>query len=200
VIVNPRRSWTVRALGRHPLTRRADRVQAWAVVGAVVLLIFAAHHAADYSRTAYAARSQTYAAEAASRHPVDATAVTDGSTSTKGPISAATLTYSAHVQWFTHNATHDGMVKVDHPVKAGEHVGIWVTEDGTVTTPPLTDDNAHADAIGVAALMWLMCVALVGGAFEMLRRGLDRVRRRAWDRELQLLVDDCGGSSTTRTP
>ena len=48
--------------------------------------------------------------------------------------------------------------------------------------------------------LWLLCLAAVAGALEVLRRVLDRVRHRGWDRDLRLLVDNGGGSSTTRTP
>ena len=94
----------MRTLGRHPLTRRVDRVQAWAVAVGVVVLIVAAHHAAGYSHTAYAARAQSFAAEVASRHPVEATATSASTSVTKGPISAQTLAYHDHVQWFANDA------------------------------------------------------------------------------------------------
>jgi hypothetical protein len=200
VSANPCRWWNVRTLGRHPLTRRVDRLQAWAVVAGIVLLIVAAHQAAGYSDTAYAERSQTLAAEAATHHPVEATALSASTSVAKGPVSAETLVYPDHVQWFANNATHDEVVNVDHPVRAGERVGIWLDDKGKVTTSPPSNDVAHADAIGMAAVLWLLCLAAVAAALVILRRVFDRARHRGWDRDLRLLVDNGGGSSTTRKP
>jgi hypothetical protein len=195
-----RRWWATCGLRRNPLVRRVDRVQAWSLVAGIVVLVIAAQQASAYSATVYAARSHDVVVESAKRHAVEATALADSTSSAKGPASATRLVYSDHVQWFEKNATHDDVVKIDRPVKAGDRVGIWLDDQGKVTSAPPTDDGAHADAIGVAALLWLLCLAIVTGALEILRRVLDRARRRAWDRELRLLVDNGGGSSTTRTP
>jgi hypothetical protein len=142
----------------------------------------------------YAARSHTNAAEAATRHPVDAVAVGNSKTDPTMSDSAPT-TFSAQVRWFAQNASRDAETKVDHPVKAGDHVPIWVDDRGNVTTAPLTDDDIHVVAIGTAALIWLVAAVLLGGAFAVLHGTLDRSRNRGWDRGLHQLVGNGGGSA-----
>lgn len=194
MIAGPVRRWTQRAFGRTPLARRADRIEAWAVFVVLVLSVMAVFPAVLLGEAGYAARSHTSAAEASSRHRVDAVAV--GNAKTDPTMSdSAPAKFSVPVRWFAQNASRDAEVKIDRPVKAGDHVPIWVNDRGKVTTAPLTDDDVHVVAIGTAALVWLVAVILLGGAFAVLHRALDRSRNRGWDRGLHELVGNGGGSA-----
>jgi len=193
--MSPIRWWTVRVFRRSALARTADRVEAWAVAAGIVMLLVAAYPAWVVGQTGYAARSHAIAAEAASHHPVEATAL--GNSRSEPSISESVeTTFVVDVRWFAQNATHDAVAKVDHPVKAGDHVGIWLNDAGKVTTPPLTDADARIAAIGTVALLWLTMAAMVGAAFAMLRKVLDGARDRGWDRGLRELVGNGGGSAT----
>ena len=195
--VSPIRWWTVRVSGRTSLARAADRVEAWAAAVGIVMLLVAAYPAWAVGQAGYAARSHAIAAEAASDHPVDATAL--GNSKTEPSISESVeSTFLVDVRWFAQNATHDAVAKVDHPVKAGDHVGIWLNDAGKVTTPPLTEADAGITAIGTVALLWLTMAGMVGAAFAMLRKVLDGARERGWDRGLRELVGNGGGSATFR--
>ena len=196
--LNPRRWWGVRALFGHPLARRVDRLEALVAVAALVLLIAAAFGAAHAHDELYNDRSRAIAAEAATRHPVEATAVEAGQAKRTGPAQGAPLAYTVRVQWFAKNTTRSAVITVDHEVAAGGHVPIFVDDDGHVSRPPQTDANAQADANGLAILLWLLCLAAVAAAGVVIRRTLNRVRHRGWDRELVSLIEDGGGSSTRR--
>lgn len=195
---NPLRWWTVRAFGRSPLARAADRVHAWAVVAGMVMLLAAVYPAVVLGQMGYAAHAHTVSAEAATRHPVEATALGNSKSDPTISESVAT-TFSVPVRWFAQNATQDTVTKVDQPVKAGDHVRIWLDDQGKVTTPPLTDVDGHVLAIGTAALVWLALAALVGVAFATLWMALERSRNRGWDRGLQELVGNGGGSATRKS-
>ena len=132
--------WTARALGRSPLTRVADCVQAWAVVIAFVMLVAAVFPASAVGQLGYEAHSQAVAADATSRHPVDATALGVSKADSSGSESPTT-TFMVNVRWSAQNTTHESVARVDGPVKAGDRVQIWMTDQGNVTTPPPTDTD-----------------------------------------------------------
>jgi hypothetical protein len=194
MIASPIRWWTLRALGRAPLARRADRAEAWAVLAGLIILMAAVYPAMAVGQLGYTTRSHANATEVATRHSVDAVAVGNGK-SDPAMSDAMPTTFTVHVRWFAQNTTRDAETKLDRPVKAGDHVQIWLNERGNVTTAPLTDDDVHAVAIGTAALVWLAAAVVVGAAFAMLRGALDRSRSRDWDRGLHELVGHGGGSA-----
>jgi hypothetical protein len=194
----PVRWWAARAFGRSPLMRAADRVEAWAVVVGLALLVAAAYPAMAIGQMGYDASSQTIATDTSDRHPVEATALGNSSSAPSIPESTNTM-FTVNVRWFSQHAAHDTVTRVDEPVKAGDRVRIWLTDQGTVTTPPMTDADAHLIKIGTVALSWVVLAALIACAFMLLRSRLDRVRDRHWARGWLELVED-GGGSTTVTP
>jgi hypothetical protein len=189
--------WAACTFGRTPFARPADRIQAWAVVVGMALLLAAAYPAVTIGHLGYAVRSHTIAAEAAVRHPVDATALAD-STATPSQTESMSTTFLVHVRWIAPNGVHDLTTTVAQPVKAGEPVRIWLDDQGKVTTALLTDADARIDAIGTTALVWLTMAAFVALAMTGLRSVLGRSRDREWDRRLRELVDNGGGSTTLR--
>jgi hypothetical protein len=164
----------------------------------MIMLLAAVYPAVVLAQMGYAAHAHTVSAEAATRHPVEATAL-GNSKSNPTTSEAVATTFSVPVRWFAQNATQDTVTKVDQPVKAGDDVRIWLDDQGKVTTPPHSDIDGHVLAIGTAALVWLALAALVGGAFATLWRALERSRDRGWDRELQELVGNGGGSATRKS-
>lgn len=189
------RMWTARALGRSPLTRAADRVQAWAVVIAFVMLVAAVFPASAVGRLGYEAHSQAVAADATSRHPVDATALGVSKADASGSESPTT-TFMVNVRWSARNTTYESVARVDGPVKAGDRVQIWTNDQGSVTTPPPPDTDDRLMEIRAGALAWLMMAALILGGFVLLRIRLNHVRDRRWDRSWRELVENGGGSAT----
>jgi hypothetical protein len=162
------------------------------------MLLAAVYPAVVLGQMGYVSHAHTVAAEAATRHPVEATALGNSKSDSMISESVAT-TFSVPVRWFAQNTTQDTVTKVDRPVKAGDHVRIWLDGQGKVTTPPLTDADGHVLAVGTGALVWLALAVVVGGAFAMLWRALERSRVRGWDRGLQELVGNGGGSATHKS-
>jgi hypothetical protein len=183
------------ALRRGPIARTVDRVEAYAVIACLLLLAFAVHPAMGVAHDVYESSSAAFAKEAATRHTVDAVALASGRSAAQGPGAA----YSAHLQWFGRNETHDKVIRMDHPVKAGDHVKIWVTDEGEATAAPRSDSDARSDSVGAGVVVWLAALVAAACALAVLRRGLDRLRYRAWDRGLRTLVDDDGGRATRNT-
>ena len=105
----------------------------------------------------------------------------------------------ADLRWSARNTVHEAVTTVDGPVKAGDRVQIWVTDRGNATTPPPTDSDANVMTIGTVALIWLALVAVVAAAYAVLRSALNRARDRRWDRGWRELVENGGGSATSRS-
>jgi nitrate reductase NapE component len=197
VTINPIRQWRAHAFGRSPLTRGADRVEAWAVIAVFVVLIAAVFPALAVGQLGYQARTQEIAADIASRHPVEATAL--GASTADPSVSETTpTTFLVNVRWYEQNTAREAVTKVDGPVKAGDQVPLWVTTKGIVTAPPPTAADGIMMKIGTVALSWLILAVLVAGAYGILRMKLNRVRDRRWDRGWRDLVDNGGGSATFR--
>jgi len=195
--MNPIRWWVKCAFGRGPLLRRADRIEAWGLVVGFVAVIAAAVPAMAVGHVGYAARAQTIAAEAASRHPVNAVALGD-STASPTQAESPSTSFLAHVRWNAQGSAHEDYSTVEQPVRAGQSVRIWLDDAGKVTTPPQTADDARVDAAGTVAIAWLGFAALIGVAMAMFRAAVGRARDRRWDRGLEALVDDGGGSAAQR--
>src|SRR5262249_30354710 len=149
------RCWKARALSGNPLVRRVDRLEAAIAMLAIVFAIAAIPFAVDFGHTTYAARAQRYAAEAATRHPIDAIALSD-SVSGDRPASSS----SVHVQWFADDETRDKVVRVPGSVATGEHVRIWVNGKGDTTSAPRTRADARVDAVVGAVAEWLALASL----------------------------------------
>ncbi|MET0451011.1 MAG: hypothetical protein ABW137_04170 [Mycobacterium sp.] len=192
MITHPRRWWLLGALRRGRVVRTVDRVEAWTALAVIVLVLVGIHPVAGFARDVYTTNSAAFAAEAATRHTVQAVAVNASQTATRGVGSA----YQVQVQWFAGNETRDKVVRIDRAVVAGEHIPIWVNDAGQVTTPPRTDADARTDAIGAGAIVWLVTVAAGAAALTAFRRVLDRLRYHAWDRGLRALADNDGGWAT----
>jgi uncharacterized membrane protein len=199
VTMTPIRWWAKCAFGRGPLLRSADRVEAWGLVVAFVAVVAAAVPAMALGHLGYAERAQTIAAESAARHSVQAVALSDSTADPAQVESTSTsASFLAQVRWTAQGVAHDGYSKVEQPVRAGQPVRIWLDDAGKVTTPPQTDADAQVDAMGTVGIVWLGFAALISVAMAMFRTALGRARDRRWDRGLQALVDDGGGSAAQR--
>jgi len=186
-----RRWWLSSVFTSNPLARRVDRAEGWAVGVALAVVIGAVPVSIDVSHTIQASEAKTIAVAAATRHPVDAVAVTASEAKTRGTAT----TYWARLQWFDRSVTHQDTVRVPQPMKAGDRIPIWVDDTGKRTTPPRTEADARAGGIGAGLMLWLMVAALTGWAVSLLRRLFDRLRYRGWDRDIQVLVGYGDGSN-----
>jgi hypothetical protein len=191
---NQRRWWTACALRRSPLIRRIDRIEAGAVLVALLLAFFAVPHASTLGHKVFAGEAEKIAIESASRHPVDAIAMQPSAPQSGRPVAT-----SVPVRWFADNQTHDKVIPIDRPVRAGEHVHIWLDNRGNVTPPVRSVDDAKRDALVTAVAAWIAFAALCATAVVAVRYVLDRCRYRRWERDIRILVDNDGGWAQRNT-
>lgn len=187
--------WLLRALGRNPLVRVSDRLEALAVLGVLTLAIVVAPFAAQVGDLTFEASMRTVNEQARDRHAVQAVVVVD-STGMPADFENSAL---VSAQW--HEGSHVRTEQVVGPasIEAGAPLTIWLNDEGNVVAAPLTAFDAKVNSVGLAWTVWITAVA--GGALAafLLRRVLDRSRARSWERELQLMAHNDDGWANRRT-
>ena len=187
--------WQLRALGRNPLVRTSDRLEALAFLAVLVTALFVipvAGHAGDLT---YDTSMRTVAEQAATRHSVTAVVI-EGSTGMPADFESSAY---VRVQW-----REGAQVRTEHvvspaTVEAGSALTVWLDQDGRVVAAPLTEVDARINAVGVAWTVWLTAVVFSTLAALVIRRGLDRTRARQWERELALLAHNDDGWANRHT-
>jgi hypothetical protein len=176
--------WYLRALGRHPLVRSTDRAEALSVLAVVVLALIAIPMATMLYDQTYVDRMNTVAEQAQTRHSVQATVV-HGSTGL--PTDFDTPAYVT-AQWKEGSEVRSEQIVSPATVATGESLTVWLDDDGTVTGAPLQPVDAELSALGIAVVAWGLGVLFLIFGATAIRRILDRLRDRAWERELRLLT------------
>jgi hypothetical protein len=189
-----RRWWTACALRRSPLIRRIDRIEAAAVLVALLLVLLAVPHASSVGHKIFAGEAEKIAVQSATRRPVEAIA-----TQPSAPQSGRPAATSVAVRWFADNQTHDKVIPIDRPIRAGERVDIWLDNRGNITPPVRSIDDAKRDALVTAVAAWIAFAALCAGAVVAMRHVLDRCRYRRWERDIRILVENDGGWAQRNT-
>ena len=184
-LLSLRRCWSVRvirlALTRGPLCRRSDRVEAAALLTAI-LLSLAALPLSVLTGTAVRDYSLVEAEEQAMvRRPSVATLLKDPETASLLPGQASS---SAPVTWTTPNGFEShAAIEVSPTARRGSEVTVWTSPEGNLTTPPLTSSQVEARAAAAAAGSQLSAMVLVWIAFLGVRGGINRRRHQAWSNE-----------------
>lgn len=184
-----RLSWYLRALGRNPLVRAGDRLEALAVLGVLVVALMAVPVAGRAESHFLDIGVRSAEAQAQTRHSVAAVVVvgsTGLSTDFDGPA-------YVRAQWRDGAQVHTENVISPSIVKAGDPLQLWLDDKGRVVTAPMTAGDAKLSAICAAALLWTALVSLAVLAAVTVRVKLDRSRDRAWERELHLLAHNDDG-------
>lgn len=141
--------WRIlRALGRNPLVRTSDRVEAMVWVLAVMVSILAAPAAAAIGTTVHDSMSDRYAEQAQTRHTVPATVINDRAEN-QPPTARKTITVDA--RWSVGGREYTGAVNAQPTVKTGDRIDLWVDNDGHQVNKPTPVSNAATDAV-LAAL------------------------------------------------
>jgi hypothetical protein len=189
----PRRWLIARVVGRNPLLRPADRIEALVVLVAIVAALVAVPVAGVVGAATYGARDRSYAQEARERHPVRAQ-VTDAHPGELG-------TTVAQVRWVaTGGEQRSGTLRLAGPVGPGgaDDIGaggaddIWVDKAGNLTAPPTPPWHAVGAAAGTMVLTLLTASGVLALLLTAVVYRLDRIREARWERELRVLVDDGG--------
>ncbi|MDF2585397.1 MAG: hypothetical protein K0R33_4040 [Mycobacterium sp.] len=185
--------WYLRALGFHPLVRIVDRLEALAVLGVLVAALFAIPAAVSAGTVVHDAGVRTAEQQAQSRHSVQAVVVAG----VGAPTELDTPAY-VRAQWHEGTQTRTESVVSPATIRPGDHMTVWLDQSGKVVAAPLRADDAALTATAAAVSFWIsivMCCAMVA---YLVRRGLDRSRHRAWDRELLLLAHNDDGWANRR--
>ncbi|HTQ15831.1 hypothetical protein [Mycobacterium sp.] len=178
------RCWCIgRILGRNPLLRRSDRVEALVAVVAFVVSLVAIPVAGVVGAIAYGAREGRYAQQARERHIVMATVTgirvdgSDVSVVAKWPVAAGERVGSVHPRT---------------EAKVGERIGVWIDKSGNTVVPPTPTWHAVGDAIGTVMVTMLIVSLGMTSLVAGVRSRLDRTRDAQWERALRCLHEDEG--------
>ncbi|MCU1696993.1 MAG: putative conserved transrane protein [Mycobacterium sp.] len=184
---DPRRWHTVRSLGRNPLVRLSDRVEAVAVALAVTVSLLCAPVAAALGTSVYTTHNQLYTAQAQTIHSQRAsvTAARASEPSSSGRNGYRTVT----VRWKAGNVEHANTSISHAGVGVGDQIDIWVDREGNRVMRPPGHAQATVDAVAIAVLTWLGVVTLATALVAAIRWGLGVRRGAYWEHEIMVLVD-----------
>jgi hypothetical protein len=185
----PRWPVLLRLLGRDPLVRKIDRIEALVVVLAVLVSLLAIPVAAAVGTAVYDSRRQAYAEQTDSRHTVAAT-VTDVPASQQ-ILRTGTATVPA--RWTAGGAEHTGSVKAQSTVKTGDPVEVWVDHNGVQVPGPTPTTRAAVEAATGALVIWISVAAIAATVFTVTRAVCDRVRFTGWQHDLDSVVGNGDG-------
>ena len=136
-----------RLLGRDPLVRTTDRVEALVSVLTVVVTLLAAPIAAAIGTEVYDSRRDVYA-ELASIPPHHGR---DGHRRLLPPNETQVPTMiTVQARWSAAGTEHTGAVEAQSTVEAGDSVEIWVDHDGVQVPAPIPTSRAAVAAVTVA--------------------------------------------------
>lgn len=182
---DPHRWLIARVVGRNPLLRPTDRLEALVVLVAIVAALAAVPVAGVVGAATYGTRERLYAQQAHGRHPARAQ-VTEAHPGALG----GTVT---RVRWaVTGGERHSATLGLAAAVKPGEAVDIWVDGAGNLTAPPAPGWHAVGAAAGAVVLTLLIASAALALLVAAVIHQLDRSREARWERDLRVLVDDGG--------
>ncbi len=196
VDLDPRPWRMVRVFSANPLVRYTDRIEALAVMLALVTSLVAVPVAAVVATTVYEARHQVYAEQARERHPLAAATALPQTTNggqAGGPRTSGAPAEAAGGAGFssTSSAATDALDQ------------IWVDDTGNRVPPPTPLSRAQYDAVSVAVSIIAGAVVMTTALVRATRWRLDRARNAQWDRELANIVDEddhTNGPGYGRTP
>ncbi|GAA5160491.1 Rv1733c family protein [Amycolatopsis sacchari] len=184
------RFWRRIHLGRNPLARRSDRVEAVVLLVAVLGLLIALPLAALVGTNTYRGQLAVSAQQQASRHLTTATLVENAPTpvpATDGAyLSANGGTTGTHARWtLPDGAERVGTVAADPGSPAGTRVPVWLSDAGNPVPAPMTSSDATTTGILAGIFAWLVVALGLTAVYWSVRLVLDRRRAVHWEREWQ---------------
>jgi hypothetical protein len=152
---------------------------------AIVVSIVAVAFAGALGTAVHDSQARYYAEQTQTRHAVVATTIGDSLT---GHM-VYSVVITANARWQADGAEHIGEVLLDHPVKAGNSVKIWVDTRGDSVEPPSPASRAGTDAVTAAVFAWLTVIAVMAALVTVVRTCVHRSQNAAWDLELRNLTE-----------
>jgi hypothetical protein len=197
------RCWLTRAVGRNPLVRTCDRVEALILILVFAAALVIAPVAGAIGTAVHDGHARAYADQSRDRHLISATVIEDPTTTAIGDATAGydqtRLIVRAPVRWRIDGVDYTEILKVDQKAKVGDPADIWVDGRGHRVAAPVPMSQAGIDALVVASASWLGMMAGVAGLSALVRAGVTRRRNISWDRELRTLVNNGGGRTGSQT-
>jgi len=186
----------LRVLGRNPLVRTSDRVEAATLVLAVMVSVLAAPAAAAIGTTVHESMSHRYTEQAQTRHTVTATVINDRAAD-RPPSPKKMITVDA--RWVVGGREYIGPVDAQPTVNTGDRIDLWVDNDGHRVDKPPPVSNAATDAALAAVGIWSSVAAAAATLFAVTRLLLDRFRATAWQHDIDNLVGHGGGRTSSQS-
>ncbi|MFC7606951.1 hypothetical protein ACFQVD_43345 [Streptosporangium amethystogenes subsp. fukuiense] len=180
VILRVRRYW----LGRNPLRRRSDRLEAAGVLVTLVLLLLSVWPAVVVGRLVYERGLRAERAAPGSCRPVTATLVRDAPDTVPagGGQNGVKPESHAPARWRAPSGEQKtGQVAVPAGTRAGTAVRVWIDGRGELTRPPASHTGTLAGSATAAFLVVAGSAVTLTSAFRVFRWLLDRGRYAAWD-------------------
>ena len=184
--LDPRRWWIARPLGRNPLLRAADRLEALLILVVIAGWLLVVPIAGAIGTSIYDGRHRLYAEEALTRHPVVATVI-EGTAATAGDYYDGPAPVRA--VWPAAGGERIGCFSSDRPAKSGDRLSIWVDADGEHVPPPTPITQAAADALCGALSILVSAIAVTALVLSLMRYWANRRRDTQWERELRVIKD-----------
>jgi len=169
---------------RNPLLRASDRIEALVMAVAVMVSLLAVPVAAAVGTAVHDSRREVYAQQHHTRHLVTAT-ITDA---TAAQNISRTNTATMPARWTAAGSEHTGAVETQSATRPGDHVAIWVDDNGALTDDPTPTSRAGADAVTAALFMWAGVPAAAAILLAGTQAVCDRVRAIRWQRALDTMV------------
>jgi hypothetical protein len=183
--LDPRRWWIARLLGRNPLLRGADRLEALLILVVIVGWLLVAPITGAVGTAIYDGRHRLYAEEALTRHRVNAMVVEGNTTTTAGYLAPAYV----QAVWPAVGGERTGSFPYYTAAKSGDRLSIWVDADGNQVPPPTPTSQAASDALLGGLSILLGATAVTALVLSLMRYCLDRIRDTQWERELRAIKD-----------
>ncbi|TVT21778.1 Rv1733c family protein [Amycolatopsis acidiphila] len=182
------RFWRRIHLGRNPLARRSDRVEAGLLIVVVLGLLIALPLAALVGSNTYRGQLAVSAEQRTSRHLTTATLMEDAPTpvpATDGAyLSAGSGSAGVSARWaLPGGAERVGTVTADPGATAGTQVPVWLSGAGDPVPAPMTPSDAATTSVLAGVFAWLVIALGLTAVYWTARLVLDRRRAVRWDRE-----------------
>jgi len=181
-------SWLIaRIVGRNPLLRRGDRIEAIVIVLALVVSLVAVPVAGVVGASVYSARWRLYDQQAQTRHTVTATVSTATATVDRESNQAV-----VQAKWSVGADERSGSFEHRRPVKPGDRIQVWVDGAGNLTPAPTPTWRAVGDAVLTAMTVLLIVGLAITWLRSAVRSRLDRTRDAQWEHEIACLQEPGG--------
>ena len=123
---------------RNPLLRASDRIEALVVAVAVMVSLLTVPVAAAVGAAVHDSRRDVYAQQHHTRHLVTATITDDTAAQNISRTNPVTMA----ARWTAAGAEHTGAVEAQSATNPGDHLAIWVEDNGTLTGEPTPTSRA----------------------------------------------------------